>query len=147
MEAVEALLERGADPNLQNDLCVTALAQAVAHGHFAVVQALLLGGADPNATDLAGLSPLHHAVAGGKPEMVIALLEFSADPNAKTLAREMLPVHGTTALMKAATEGHTRIVRALLRSGRRSASPGQPEGHGIGVGRGLRATRFGAGTA
>ncbi len=111
LEAVKLLLKYGAEPNLQNDLRVTALSQAAARGHLAVVQALLLSGADPNTADIAGISTLHHAVAVGDLQIVTALLQSGADPNTSLQPRDMLPVHGTTPLMKAATEGRAEVVR------------------------------------
>ena len=46
---VEALLQRGADPNRANDKGQTPLAGAVFKGSTDVVDALLAGGADPRA--------------------------------------------------------------------------------------------------
>src|SRR6266705_990124 len=50
LEAVKALLARGANPNARERLDQTALMWAAAEGHAAVVRALIDGGADIRAS-------------------------------------------------------------------------------------------------
>jgi len=131
LEAIKALLECGADANVQNDRGGTPLhfaANAKAHAAEAV-RLLLAAGADPQVADYGGSIPsdgamddevrkllgapslaLHVAASEGELEEVMKLLSEGlpvdvADPCQRT------PLHC------AAEEGHTAVVVALLAAG------------------------------
>ena len=60
---IAALLEAGADPNVQSyDYGHTPLHRAAQHGNVAMVMALLEAGADPNVWNNHGFTPLRIAV-------------------------------------------------------------------------------------
>jgi hypothetical protein len=104
-EVVDLLLAAGADPNAaQESDGSTALLEAAVAGHATVVQKLLASGADP---DLGVSSkPLPSAAIKNQVAVVELLLAAGADPNT---AED----DGSTALLKAAATGHTRIVNML----------------------------------
>ncbi|GGC89045.1 hypothetical protein GCM10007216_19780 [Thalassobacillus devorans] len=64
IEAVELLLEYGADPNSTNSYNTTAVSIAATKGHTSVVRALLEAGADPNLKDDGGMSALSEELIG-----------------------------------------------------------------------------------
>ena len=78
-------------------------------GDVAAVKKALARGADPNLNE-SGAPPLYYAAERGNVEMVKALLEGGA----RTEERDM---YGSTALMGAATYGHTAVVKALIAAG------------------------------
>ena len=51
-EIVKLLLDKGADPNIQNEDGETALMKASEEGHTEIVKLLLAKGADPNALSI-----------------------------------------------------------------------------------------------
>ena len=57
LNAVELLLEAGADPDARGDLDFTPLHCAAISGHTHVVAALLAAGASPHSTDISGRRP------------------------------------------------------------------------------------------
>jgi len=107
----QALLAAGAKTSTANKYGVTPLLQASRIGAAPVVQALLRAGADPKQTHPEGETPLMAASYAGSLESVKLLLEAGADVNAVDQYQKQ------TALMWAATEGHTAVVEALLASG------------------------------
>ncbi|HEX8697917.1 MAG TPA: ankyrin repeat domain-containing protein, partial [Myxococcaceae bacterium] len=132
LDMVQALLERGANPNLKlaRDESLwgqylkgsTALLIAVERSHFELVQALLGAGASPNVASNRGLTPLHLAALAGHLPTVSALLGAGAEVGAQTRGdlwqKSFLLRHprGTTALHVAAAAGHAEVVAELLRS-------------------------------
>jgi len=78
---LDALIEHGANVNVQDDQGMTALSRCVSTGQKEYVQRLLLAGADPDLADSQGNTPLHHAVNGGSREILKLLLEHKANPN------------------------------------------------------------------
>jgi uncharacterized protein len=107
----QALIAAGATTNTANKYGVTPLLQASRTGATPVVQALLRAGADPKVTHPEGETPLMAASYAGSLGSVKLLLEANADVNATDTYQKQ------TALMWAATEGHTEIVEALLTAG------------------------------
>merc|ERR1711935_1062903 len=86
VDAVRALLEQNADPNLaRTDIGATPLYIAAINGHVDAVRALLEQNADPNiARTDNGATPLYMAAAFGHVDAVRALLEQNANPNQAT---------------------------------------------------------------
>ncbi len=107
----QALIAAGATTNTPNKYGVTPLLQASRTGATPVVQALLRAGADPKLTHPEGETPLMAASYAGSLGSVKLLLEANADVNATDTYQKQ------TALMWAATEGHTEIVEALMAAG------------------------------
>ncbi len=85
-EMVNALLEKGADPNLSRSEDIiagggeTPLHAAVGSGNVEIVRALLEAGADPSMEDEDGKAPLHSA---SESQVAEVLLENGADPSAR----------------------------------------------------------------
>lgn len=82
-EAVTALLELGADANLQageNALSLTALHMAATGDHAGIVADLIAAGAATNVQGTMGGTPLMWAVFEGSRDAARALLEGGADP-------------------------------------------------------------------
>jgi ankyrin repeat protein len=82
LEAVDWLLDRGADPDA-HPYQETALFAAVRNGHADVVQQLLERGADVNArgdwASMTALTALHHAASVSRLDMARLLVEAGAD--------------------------------------------------------------------
>jgi ankyrin repeat protein len=108
-EALQALLQAGANPNATNLHGVTALLRCAAEP--AKARMLLERGADPNIRSLLGQSPL--MLAARSPDgsqSVRLLLEHGADPNATS-------VFGSTPLMAAASAASLESARLLVEHG------------------------------
>jgi len=89
-EALELMLERGADPNVSSTVDrgngastsgYTALMRATRLGRSENVRLLLEAGASVNAVDGDGRTALHHAAAAGEVEVPGALIGAGADAN------------------------------------------------------------------
>jgi ankyrin repeat protein len=109
VEAVERLLDRGADVNYVAGYFGTPLANAAYSGKPNLIRLLILRGADPNRADASRYTPLMWAAASWNLDAVRVLIEAGADVNARDLA-------GNTALMIAAAHGQDDIVEQLLRA-------------------------------
>ncbi|KAJ4292522.1 hypothetical protein N0V90_009185 [Kalmusia sp. IMI 367209] len=85
LEALEFILQRGADTELRNENGQTALQVALTDHNYArrykdeAVEILLKHGADPNATDEKGATALNYA--SSRPHIVRMLVEYGADVN------------------------------------------------------------------
>jgi ankyrin repeat protein len=88
IEALKALLVRGAKHDARERRGQTALMWAAAEGHAAVVRALIEAGADINATLDSGFTPFFFAVREGRIEVVRALLEAGIKVNEPLRRRE-----------------------------------------------------------
>lgn len=107
---VEALLQRGASPNLARDGEPLSLAAMLA-GHVRCALTLVRGGADPSARRVTAQQPLLWWAAGkGSAELVELLLRRGA-------AIEASDRWGTTALLQASSAGHAEVVACLLTAG------------------------------
>ncbi|XP_069088789.1 cyclin-dependent kinase 4 inhibitor C isoform X1 [Pleurodeles waltl] len=73
----EALLHKGADPNLKDPTGFVVLHDAAREGFADTVRTLLLLGADANARDGQGNLPVHLAAMEGHVEVVACLLEHT----------------------------------------------------------------------
>ena len=93
LAATEALLNSGADPNIQTSMGETPLYQAVEMGKISHVNLLLQKGANPNIAQIDGLTPLHLAVNKQNILIIKELLKYKADPNTKNLLYQQTPLH------------------------------------------------------
>jgi ankyrin repeat protein len=109
-QAVQRLLEKGADVNAQGGRYGNALQAASAEGHDQTVRQLLEKGADVNAQGGRYGNALQAASYKGHNQIAQRLLEAGADVNAQG------GEYGN-ALQAAAIEGHDRIVQQLLEAG------------------------------
>jgi len=106
-QAVQRLLDRGADPNIADHLSRTALHLAAWDGNVDIVQRLLAAGADVNAVTPAHSSALVFAVKGKHDDLVEFLLRESADIGAGVAYARVV----------AAEQGSARAIELLLESG------------------------------
>lgn len=105
VEAVRALLAKGADVNTKTTYGVTPLFYAASRGHAEVVKVLLERGAEVNVKDkFYGMKPLGWAASKGYAEVVRLLLDKGADDR-------------DGALMAAVAGGHVDTVRVVLDKG------------------------------
>jgi ankyrin repeat protein len=105
-EAVQSLIERGADVNAVSPDNVSPLMEACKNGHLEVAAALIKHGAEIDAQSRKGWSPLMWAAEKGHSHLVRLLLDAGADP---TLVNQ----HGKTA-RTIALESNQSEVAALL---------------------------------
>ena len=93
IKATEALLNNGADPNVQCSMGETSLYQAVDMEKLEHVKLLLKYGADPNISQIDGLSSLHLAVLKQNIIIIKNLLKYKANPNKQSSLYKQTPVH------------------------------------------------------
>jgi ankyrin repeat protein len=107
---MQALLDRGADPNATNAEATTALMWAATRG-LDRVELLLSRGARPNVADAGGFTPLMYAAGYSSHSDVVArLVKAGAEVNALT-------ANSWSALRDAVKAGDTTKLRVLLDSG------------------------------
>ncbi|KAH7192809.1 ankyrin repeat-containing domain protein [Fusarium flagelliforme] len=121
-EAVEYLLDRGADVNDSGGDHGTALQVACSSGHIDVVKLLLNRGADVHDSGHELGNALAASSGGGHENIVLVLLSHHAEPDSlsgehREVGSELLPVYKRTALQAASASGHASIVTILLERG------------------------------
>lgn len=106
-DAVDVLIQSGADPNLLNRKGVTPISVAAHKGNIRIMNCLIYAGSNVNALNSSGSTALIQASHFGNLESVKLLLQCSATADFANLK-------GTTALMRASQEGHVEISRILI---------------------------------
>ncbi|KAL9607516.1 MAG: hypothetical protein Q9167_007571 [Letrouitia subvulpina] len=101
------LLDRGADPNVEDIDGETALIQASRTNPIATVKRLLKRGADTERRDQYGWTPLMHASWNRRSDIVRILFTNNANPNACDNL-------GRTAFFYAVLDGSTEIIETLI---------------------------------
>src|SRR6478735_8071876 len=104
-ETASLLIRAGANVKAANREGITPLALACINGHAGLIETLLKAGADANERLMNGETALMMASRTGSVAAMTVLLDHGADLNAKE------PLHGTTPLMWAASEGHPDAIR------------------------------------
>jgi uncharacterized protein len=104
----ELLVRAGADANAANDFRMTPLSQACTNRSAEFVELLLKAGANPDTPIGTGETPLMTCARTGSADAVRMLLVHGANVNAKE------PTQNQTALMWAAAERHTQVLRTLI---------------------------------
>ena len=108
IQAMEQLLQRPQDPDLENGRRPPALHCACGQGHVQAARLLLEADANKDRTCVNhGSTPVLWACEGGWVEVVRLLLEANAD-------KEKADDTGTTPLWTASQNGHLEVVRMLL---------------------------------
>jgi ankyrin repeat protein len=110
LAGVQALLDRGADPNQADESQTTPLMAASWGGHAEVARLLLDVGARPNEGDASRATPLMAASLGGHLPVVQLLLAHDADVRIRD-------VDGDDALSFAVFGGSTEVAEFLLEQG------------------------------
>lgn len=113
-DAVELLLDSGADPNLPSWTGETALIRAAMSDHvdIDIVKLLINRGANVNSRDNVGTTAVMRAALAGQRSVVEFLLDKRADVNAKDNS-------GHTAWTFAAQRGHTDVLKELEKYGKK----------------------------
>ena len=112
---IRALLQSGANCNVQNEEGATPLMLAAATGQLDAIKALLEGGAEVNAKDPQGWTALmkglyNHEMNRGFPEVVQTLIDAGAEIETQI-------GYGIRPLMLAAGYGEAGVVDVLLKAG------------------------------
>uniref|UniRef100_A0A7N6BIY0 KAP NTPase domain-containing protein n=1 Tax=Anabas testudineus TaxID=64144 RepID=A0A7N6BIY0_ANATE len=110
LEIVQELVRRGANVNLDDVDCWSALISAAKEGHLEVVRELLENSAYIEHRDMGGWTALTWACYKGRVEVAKLLLEQGANPNT-TGQFSVYPI------IWAAGRGHADIVKLLLQNG------------------------------
>lgn len=113
VDAVQRLLEAGADPNAPVYYgCESVLEAAAARGQLASVQTLLDHGADPNGPyEYYSTTPLIAAAGAGHRDVCMALLQAGANLTAPT------SFYGNSAVNAAADNSHGALLEEFLKVG------------------------------
>jgi uncharacterized protein len=111
-QAALELLAIGAPVDSENAKGVTPLILASQKGNLSVVQALLRRGASASATTVTGTTAVLQAAHFGHVDVMHALVQAAG---ARLI--EIANYNHTTPLMRAAQEGHSRVIQYLLSRG------------------------------
>ncbi|MFT7802845.1 kinase D-interacting substrate of 220 kDa-like [Arapaima gigas] len=111
LEIVQELIRRGANVNLDDMDCWSALISAAKEGHVDVVKELLESSAYIEHRDMGGWTALMWAAYKGRVEVAKILLENGANPNTTGQQYSVYPI------IWAAGRGHAQIVHLLLHHG------------------------------
>nr|XP_046228914.1 kinase D-interacting substrate of 220 kDa B isoform X2 [Scatophagus argus] len=111
LEIVQELIRRGANVNLDDVDCWSALISAAKEGHVEVVKELLENSAYIEHRDMGGWTALMWAAYKGREEVTKLLLEHGANPNTTGQQYSVYPI------IWAAGRGHADIVKLLLQNG------------------------------
>ncbi|MBI4263424.1 MAG: ankyrin repeat domain-containing protein [Acidobacteria bacterium] len=144
IDASRALVEAGANLDVQDPEGVTPLMEAILNLHYDLAYMLVEKGADPTIADKAGMTPVFAVVEMRTPvwersrprleergeidgpTLVGALIDHGADPNAALTGRQLARYHaggsaafaaGTTPLMQAVRFKHLDLARLLVERG------------------------------
>lgn len=109
-ELIKYLIEKGADPGLQNKWDNAALHNASIKGYADIVAILLGNGADVNQKGSVGNSPLFQAAVNQHPETVALLLKYGAHVNAPNN-------YQSTPIMASSWRGNPDVMSLLLQHG------------------------------
>lgn len=110
LDVVKLLLERGADPNMKNDVEDTALQLAAFNGQFSIVVQLINEHADLEAYNKFRLTPLHRATVNGHDDVVNYIIRRGVNINARDV-NDWTPLHW------AARDRQMMVVKALVDHG------------------------------
>lgn len=108
--AVSVLLEKGANPNVQNSNGETPMFSAVKSDSISTIRLLLQKGANKEIRDYLGNTPLHSCVRYDAKNTAVVLISGGIDVNAQNIS-------GKTALHEAARAGKIDMVNLLLDNG------------------------------
>ncbi|KAM6992774.1 kinase D-interacting substrate of 220 kDa B isoform 3-T3 [Tautogolabrus adspersus] len=111
LEIVQELIRRGANVNLDDVDCWSALISAAKEGHIDVVKELLENSAYIEHRDMGGWTALMWAAYKGRVDVTELLLEHGANPNTTGQQYSVYPI------IWAAGRGHADIVKVLLQNG------------------------------
>ncbi|XP_041721793.1 kinase D-interacting substrate of 220 kDa B isoform X4 [Coregonus clupeaformis] len=111
IEIVQELIRRGANVNLDDVDCWSALICAAKEGHVEVVKELLESSAYIEHRDMGGWTALMWAAYKGRVEVTKVLLDNGANPNTTGQQYSVYPI------IWAAGRGHAEIVQVLLENG------------------------------
>nr|XP_033505088.1 kinase D-interacting substrate of 220 kDa B [Epinephelus lanceolatus] len=111
LEIVQELIRRGANVNLDDVDCWSALISAAKEGHVEVVKELLENSAYIEHRDMGGWTALMWAAYKGRVDVTELLLEHGANPNTTGQQYSVYPI------IWAAGRGHADIVKLLLQNG------------------------------
>ncbi|XP_028296274.1 kinase D-interacting substrate of 220 kDa B isoform X2 [Gouania willdenowi] len=111
MDIVSELIRRGANVNLDDVDCWSALICAAKEGHLEVVKELLENSAYIEHRDMGGWTALMWAAYKGREEVTKVLLEHGANPNTTGQQYSVYPI------IWAAGRGHAHIIKLLLSNG------------------------------
>ncbi|XP_055005104.1 kinase D-interacting substrate of 220 kDa B-like isoform X2 [Boleophthalmus pectinirostris] len=111
LEIVQELIRRGANVNLDDVDCWSALISAAKEGHLDVVRELLENSAYIEHRDMGGWTALTWSCYKGRTEVAKLLLEEGANPNTTGQQYSVYPI------IWAAGRGHSEIVKLLLDHG------------------------------
>jgi ankyrin repeat protein len=110
-EQIRALIDAGADLDVQGDNGETPLIAAIIEGHELVATLLIDRGADIQARNKGGFTPLHAAAYVNAVEIAEQLLSRGAD------VKDQMNKAGVTPLSVASEEGHPGLVKVLIDHG------------------------------